>query len=92
MKVICINDSHRPNEIPTSKWVVKDKIYTIDKVMRMRMQNGLLGFSLKEIDLSGCFPYLYFSASRFAPVITISDKDLAALLEEAKEEYETVNI
>jgi len=47
MKVICINDSDRPNEIPTSKWVVKDKIYTIDKVMKMRMQNGILGFSLK---------------------------------------------
>ena len=92
MKVICINDSDRPNEIPTSKWIIKDKIYTIDKVMRMRMQNNLLGFSLKEIDLSGCFPYLYFSANRFAPVITISDKDLSALLEEAKEEYETVNI
>ena len=92
MKVICINDSDRPNEIPVSKWVVKDKIYTIDKVMRMNMQNGLLGFSLKEIDLSGCFPYLYFSANRFRPAVSIDDINLEEMIENSKEELEIMEV
>ena len=67
MKVICIDDRNRPNDIPTSKWVKKGKEYTIIKVDKILMQGGILGCQLEEIDLSDCFPYNYFSLNRFAP-------------------------
>lgn len=88
MKVICINDKDRPNEIPTSKWIVKDKIYTVVKVWHIRQRPGTYGVELAEIDLSDCFPYLYFSANRFAPVM--SNKDIEAILEKALEEKEII--
>lgn len=81
MKVICINDSDRPNEIPISKWVVKGKIYTIVKAWHIRQRPGTYGLELKEIDLSGCFPYLYFSANRFAP--TLQEDEIEQVLKNA---------
>ena len=81
MKVICINDSDRPNEIPISKWVVNGKIYTIVKAWHIRQRPGTYGLELKEIDLSGCFPYLYFSANRFAP--TIQEDEIEQVLKNA---------
>lgn len=64
-KVICLNDSNKPNDIPSSKWVKKGHIYTVIKVDILNMQNKQIGFQLEEIDLSDCFPYLYFISSRF---------------------------
>ena len=89
MKVICINDKDRPNEIPTSKWIVKDKIYTVVKVWHIRQKPGTYGVELAEIDLSGCFPYLYFAATRFAP--TISNEDIEAILEKALEQEQLIH-
>lgn len=63
--VTCIDDSSRPNDIPTSKWVVKGQKYTVIGVYKMNMQNGLLAFELAEINLDGCAPYKYYAASRF---------------------------
>jgi hypothetical protein len=88
MKVICINDRDRPNEIPISKWIVKDKIYSVIKIWHIRQKPGTYGLELAEIDLSNCFPYLYFSANRFAPVM--SNKDIEAILEKALEEKEII--
>ena len=65
MKVICLNDQNRPNEIPSTKWVKKDEMYTVTKLMKCNVQGGLLGFQLAEIDLKGCEPYEYFAAHRF---------------------------
>ncbi len=65
MIVIAENVSNRPNEIPISKWLVKNQKYTVLEVVKCKMQGGLLGFKLEEIDLSGCFPYLFFAANRF---------------------------
>lgn len=81
MKVVCIDDKNRPNEIPTSKWVEKGKEYTVIKADYMNMQNQLLGYQLAEIDLSSCVPYLYFAASRFA----IIEPDKEEEIENAKE-------
>lgn len=64
-KVICIHDGDRPNDIPTSLWVVKGQEYTVIKVERMNMQGNSLGYELEEIDLSSCFPYTRFGAWRF---------------------------
>jgi hypothetical protein len=87
MKVICVNDSDRPNEIPLSKWVKKDKLYTIIKVWHIRMKPGTYGVELAEIDLSDCFPYLYFSATRFKPM---NQEDIEAILEKALEQETTL--
>lgn len=65
-KVICIHDQERPNDIPTSSWVVKGREYTVIKVERMLMHGGILGYELEEIDLAECcFPYTRFAAWRF---------------------------
>ncbi len=73
-KVICLNDSHRPNDIPTSKWVKKGETYHVTKVDRLMLQGGALGFQLQEIDLSDCVPYIYFSATRFGIPIDPMEK------------------
>lgn len=63
--VICQNDSDRPNDIPLSKWIKKGETYTVIKVDILNAQNKQIGFQLEEIDLSDCFPYLYFLSLRF---------------------------
>ena len=64
-KVICIHDEDRPNDIPTSRWIVKGEEYTVITVERMNMQGNAIGYELEEIDLSPCFPYTRFGAWRF---------------------------
>jgi hypothetical protein len=81
MKVTCINDKGRPNEIPLSKWIKKDQEYTVLKMMKCNTQGGLLGFELAEIDLTGCNPYLYFAANRFAPLETVPEEEIENLEE-----------
>lgn len=68
MKVVCIDDSNKPIDIPEHKWVKKDEIYTIAKVVKLNLQANTLGVELEEIDLTDCFPYEYFLANRFAPI------------------------
>lgn len=85
MKVECIDDNNRPNDIPSSKWVVKGKEYTVIKAAKLPMQNGLLGFQLAEIDLRDCVPYLYFAANRFKEKEPLPEKK-----EEKVEEEELV--
>lgn len=88
MKVICINDKDRPNEIPTSKWVEKGKEYTVSKADYMNMQNKIMGYQLEEIDLSGCFPYQYFAASRFAIKEDVPEESIEKEVEEQVEKVE----
>lgn len=63
--VICINDSDRPAEIPTSKWITKGKPYTIIEFMVLNIQNKAIGVRLAEVSLEACFPYKYYLLSRF---------------------------
>lgn len=72
MKVLCINDKNRPAELPTSKWIKKDEIYTVIDVIKCTSQGGIFGYVLEEIDLKGYEPYMCFSAHRFA--LPIEDK------------------
>lgn len=69
MRVVCINDSNKPNEIPNSMWILKGQVYTVVKVMKCNIQGGILGFELEEKKLVDCDPYKYYSADRFAPVV-----------------------
>ena len=96
-KVICINDSNRPNDIPANKWVKKGESYTVIDVKKLLIQGGTLGFKLEEINIEDCFPYQFFSASRFGiPVGELMKQEteemLDKLLEEAKEEALTPHL
>jgi len=64
-EVICIDAANRPNDIPTSKWIIKGNDYTVIKVSKMNIQGGILGYQLAEVNLEGCAPYLFYAASRF---------------------------
>ena len=78
-QVICINDSHRPAEFPASKWIKKGETYNVTKIGNLKIQGGQ-GFQLAEIDMTGCEPYLYFSASRFGvPVDPEEQKEVEEL-------------
>jgi hypothetical protein len=74
MKVVCINDSGRPNEIPITKWVKKADVYTVIDYIKYNIQGGKIAYILEEIDLTGCEPWKGFSEERFIPVDWISRK------------------
>jgi hypothetical protein len=65
MKVECTNDSGRPNEIPSNKWIKKGELYTVIGIIKCNIQKGALALILEEIDLSDCEPFKGFNAERF---------------------------
>ncbi len=65
MKVICVNDKGRPNEVPADKWVTKGERYTVAGVVKCNIQNGAVAYVLEEIDLTGHEPYIGFDSRRF---------------------------
>jgi hypothetical protein len=68
MKIICINDKHKPKEIPIEKWIKYGEMYTLIGVQHL-LSSDKLGFELAEIKLGeDCFPYHYFDPNRFAPI------------------------
>ena len=81
MKIMCINDSQKPKEIPQHKWVEKGTVYTLVGVQQLLSSNSL-GFELAEIKLDeSCFPYFYFNPNRFIPI----DNELDNLMDEVEE-------
>lgn len=87
MKVICINNSNKPNNIPSSEWIELGGIYTVTKVKSMGLQPGKLGFLLKEVQLSELsFPYEMYDAERFLPVQSHPLKQNQESIEEPIEE------
>lgn len=65
-KCICVDDSNRPNEIPTSKWIKKGQEYNVIYTTLVLPQRQL-GVHLSEINLTeNELPYEYFLASRFS--------------------------
>ena len=90
---IAINDTERPNEVPTSRWIEKDKEYTIIQLDYMNTQSRILGVKLAEINNDDLFPWTHFRLSRFAinvddlyqlfNVDEIEEKDLEEQLIEA---------
>ncbi len=61
--VICVNADGRPNEIPESKWIEADKVYTVKKIYNSQVNGPCI--VLEEIDISDCWPYIGFGAHRF---------------------------
>ena len=82
MQVICTNALNKPRQIPENKWVKEGEIYTVIRLVRLNLQANKVGLVLEEIDLDeSCFPYHYFDADRFAPVMNL-DLTVAAEKEE----------
>ena len=81
-KLICINDSNRPNEIPANKWVKKGEQYTAIGAIKCNSQGGVYGYVLEEIDLTGCDPYICFGVYRFGvPVEPVKVEEKEEVLE-----------
>ena len=66
IKCICIDAKNRPNEIPIPKWLEYVDEYSITYAVRCLPQN-VLGFSIYEKPLGeDCYPYQYFTSTRFS--------------------------
>jgi len=85
VRVLCVNDSGRPEDIPVSKWLKKGSKYNV--IDSFKDMNGMLLFVLEEIDIASLGTlYKGFAAYRFAPL-----DDLDELIEMlTKEKFETV--
>ena len=69
MKVICIDDSNKPSKILPEEWIKEGVTYTVTSVIKMGLQPGKFGVTLKEVTLSKkSFPYEYYDATRFLPI------------------------
>jgi hypothetical protein len=86
--VVCIDDSGKPSDIPAAKWPVKGRRYTVTSFVVMVNMGMIIGVTLEEINLSGCYPYIYYRENRFA--VSVDDSAVLAraeeLLKEAMEE------
>lgn len=80
LKVICIDDKNRPNEVPTSRWVKEGETYHIIEVAKLNAQGGIMGCKLAEINNDDLVPYQYFRLERFAVPMTQEDEE--AILEQ----------
>ena len=80
IEVICINDLHRPNEVPTKRWIKKGQTYHIIEFAKLNAQGGLYGCKLAEINNDDLVPYQFFRLDRFAMPITKELED--AILEQ----------
>ena len=63
---ICIDDKHKPLEIPSSRWVKEGDEYHIVHVYNQQQQKGIKGVELSEFDISDCVPYNCYRLDRFA--------------------------
>jgi len=82
MRVLCINDKKKPEQIPQSQWIEEGVIYTVTKAIHLPLQPGIAGFLLKEVSLSqDCFPYEFYSSNRFG-IILDNVEEVSELVEE----------
>ena len=65
-KVLCIDDSHRPNEIPANRWLKKGTVEKVGKDFA-----GVYFYFL--VELEGTPPYLGFNINRFAVLVSPAD-------------------
>lgn len=79
MKVICIDEKNRPNEIPLSHWVKEGEEYTVIEVKKLNVQNGIYGCKIEEINIDMFIPLEYFRLDRFRPLDILKVYDLHEL-------------
>jgi len=84
MKCICIDSSNKPAKISQDEWIKEGTTYTITKIIKMGIQDGVYGVLLKEVQLSQqSFPYEYYDADRFIPLDIRLHKEEEAEVKEA---------
>ena len=85
VECICIDDSNKPIQVPSHKWLKKGNKYNVIFVTTVLPQRQLAVW-LHEIDLDeSCKPFEYFLASRFA----FTEDDLQKLMQLIKDCDET---
>lgn len=95
MKVICVDDSNRPNDIPENEWIVKGEHYTVDKVINNlkegRGNNPVAKcFKLKEVKISNP-KYAGYHIRRFTPA-PFGDDIAFTIEEQIKQEVSIGNL
>ena len=65
VRVICLNEKGRPNEIPIDKWPIEGEQYHIKWIYKQLQQKGIQGVELAEFDISECVPYNCYDLRRF---------------------------
>lgn len=88
VKAICIDDTKKPKEIPSDKWVKNGELYTITHLYKQLNQNNIKGVELAEFDISMCKPYNCYRLSRFA----INVNDFEKFVQMMKDTNELNNI
>lgn len=88
VKAICIDDTKKPKEIPSDKWIKAGELYNITHLYKQLNQNNIKGVELAEFDISMCNPYNCYRLSRFA----INVNDLEKFVQMMKDTNELNNI
>lgn len=85
MKVICIDDTHKPNDISIKNWVVKGQVYTVVKMCISKL-TGDKYFVLNEITTGNAL-YGGYHVRRFS----IAPEDIDELVKKDELELEEVD-
>jgi hypothetical protein len=83
-KVICIDDSMKPNDISSNNWIKKNELYTVVKMCISKLSNDKY-FVLEEIN-TGNPLYGGYNIKRFG----IAPEDIEQLVKEKELELEEV--
>jgi len=96
-RVICLDDTNRPKEVPANRWVKKDSFYTITHIYYHKKQK-ISGVELAEVELDeSCQTYISFALKRFGILVEdlekfkallkdctdLNDIDISSLIEES---------
>ncbi len=82
VRVLCIDDTNRPKQIPSSKWIKKNEWYRVLGIYIHLNQNRIQGITLIEKPLDeSCLPFTTFMLSRFG----IHKDDLEKFIQLAKD-------
>jgi len=82
-KVICIDDSMKPNDVSSKNWVKKNNIYTVVKMCISKITNDRY-FVLEEIQPES--PYGGYNIKRFS----IAPEDIEQMIKEENLELEEI--
>ena len=78
IECICIDDKHKPFQIPDSMWIKEGEKYTIVNITRHPNQNNIKGVELAEVSMDEtCLPYQFYRLGRFA----FNPEDIPRLIE-----------
>jgi hypothetical protein len=83
-KVICIDDSAKPNEISSTQWIKKGEKYTVVKMCISKLTNDKY-FILEEVQPES--PYGGYNIKRFG----IAPEDIEELVKEKELELEEID-